>query len=160
MSEPLPVLAIAPENDFLNVGPRELLLSYVTPDGAPGGRVIDWEWYDTDGNRLGLAGGALAPLDPAATGADPAAQQLLVSRIDLVLRQVQLRLDQLLIDAGGPDASNRTRIVRAHGDLSDVLVMLAAVDPGPPPQVQNFAGVGERSVVGDFVRTAWSWLTG
>ena len=143
-----PVLAISPANDRMHVGAAAVVLPHVRAeapaDGGPAA-AVDWEFYDGHGRALSVdaAGPALVLADPAVPAPGRALRQVLVSRIDLVLAHAQLRLDTAIAAdeaAGEPlAADDRARGVRVQGELADVLVALAALDPDldPTPQGPN-----------------------
>jgi hypothetical protein len=145
-----PVLAISPANDRLHVGAAATVLPHVRAEAPAAGSTtpaVAWEFYDADGRARVVdetgAAPALVPADAAAPAPGRALRQVLVSRVDLVLAHAQLRLDAAVAAneaAGEPlAATDRARGVRVQGELADVLVMLAALDPDldPTPQGPN-----------------------
>lgn len=138
MSEPeLPVLAISPTSHAMHVGRAATVLPHVVaerPAAQAAIAPVEWEYYDAEGRPLNAHEGALVAADAAAaTTPDDASRQLLVARIGLVLAHAQIRLDALNALGGGAAPGDPTRMVRAEGDLVDVLRMLAALDPDIDP---------------------------
>lgn len=150
MTEPPPlVLAISTANDSLHVGDRGTVLLHVTaeqPDENDPSLPVDWEFFDAEGRPLVVrddgSGPALEPVDPSASPGR-AQQQVLVSRVDLVLANAQVRLDTRIAEdeAAGEtvEPGDRLRMVRVQGEFGDVLRMLAALDPAldPSPSAPN-----------------------
>lgn len=141
-----PVLAISPANDRMHVGAAATVLPHVQAEAPAAGSAVpavDWEFFDAHGRALSVDGAALVVADPAAPAPGRALRQVLVSRVDLVLAHAQLRLDAAIAAdeaAGEPlAAGDRARGVRVQGELADVLVALAALDPDldPTPQGPN-----------------------
>lgn len=135
-----PVLAITPDSDRMHVGPAATVLSHVTAEQPPAGGpepATDWEFHDADGRALAVTAGGLAAADAAAPAPLRAVRDVLVSRIDLVLAHAQLRLDAQIAQriAGGdpPTDDERVRMLRAGGELADVLGVLVMLEPGLDP---------------------------
>ena len=137
-----PVLAISPTNDRMHVGAAAVVLPHVRAEAPAAGSTtpaVAWEFYDAHGRALSVdaSGPALVVVDPAAPAPGRALRQVLVSRIDLVLAHAQLRLDAAIAAdeaAGEPlAADDRVRGLRVQGELADVLVVLAALDPDLDP---------------------------
>lgn len=138
---PDPVLAISPDDDRMHVGADATVLSHVTAEAAQGGDQIAWQFFDARGVALAVvdhgAGGVLEPADPNAALPLRPVRQILVSRIDLVLAHAQLRLDLKIAERieghDPPRDKESVRMVRVHGELRDVLIMLAALDEDLDP---------------------------
>jgi len=110
------ILAISPDNHFLHAGRSSSLLKHLDLDAKP-----DLQYYDGVGNGYEVhvdSGTSGAPrLVPLGT----VDSQVLLDRIDLVLAQLQNRLNADNVD----DPSKAPRVPRPTGRLSDVLAELS-----------------------------------